>query len=240
MLALPTDAQLWVFLLLGAAELGIPVVAERALPEPPFHAEHIEERYGLFTIILLGESVLSAAAGLPGRGRRRRADRGTARRRPRQPADRVRRVVAVLRQSRAPRAHAAGGVPLGLRAHRGVRLARRDRRRAAPRRVVTGSRLRRSTPARPRSPWPSPSPATSSVWPCCCASSATASAAPGSGPSWPGRPRPRRSARWRTFRSPSSAAGWCSPGSRRRWSSSTSPPEAADSGRRSLESADER
>ena len=63
MLALPTDAQLWVFLLLGAAELGIPVVAERALPEPPFHAEHIEERYGLFTIILLGESVLSAAAG---------------------------------------------------------------------------------------------------------------------------------------------------------------------------------
>ena len=63
MLVLPIDAQLWVFLLLGAAELGIPVVAERALDEPPFHAEHIEERYGLFTIILLGESVLSAAAG---------------------------------------------------------------------------------------------------------------------------------------------------------------------------------
>ena len=51
------------FLVLVAAELAVPVWAERAAGAPVFHAGHIEERYGLFTIIVLGESVLSASAG---------------------------------------------------------------------------------------------------------------------------------------------------------------------------------
>jgi len=51
------------FLVLVAAELAVPVWAERAAGAPVFHPGHIEERYGLFTIIVLGESVLSASAG---------------------------------------------------------------------------------------------------------------------------------------------------------------------------------
>jgi low temperature requirement protein LtrA len=53
------------FLLLVAAELLVPVIAERAAPTT-WHPGHIAERYGLFTIIVLGESVLAAtnAAGV--------------------------------------------------------------------------------------------------------------------------------------------------------------------------------
>ena len=42
------------------AELAVPVWAARA-GHTPWHAHHIAERYGLFTIIVLGESVLSAS-----------------------------------------------------------------------------------------------------------------------------------------------------------------------------------
>ena len=63
-LALPHGAAATAgFLVLVAAELAVPVWAERAAGAPVFHAGHIEERYGLFTIIVLGESVLSASAG---------------------------------------------------------------------------------------------------------------------------------------------------------------------------------
>jgi low temperature requirement protein LtrA len=51
----------WSFLLLVVAELAVPVVAERAPGGPTtWHAHHIAERYGLFTIIMLGESVSAA------------------------------------------------------------------------------------------------------------------------------------------------------------------------------------
>jgi low temperature requirement protein LtrA len=60
-LALPHALQLPSFFVLAAAEMLVPVWAERATAGPIFHAEHIEERYGLFTIIVLGESVLAAA-----------------------------------------------------------------------------------------------------------------------------------------------------------------------------------
>jgi low temperature requirement protein LtrA len=46
-------------LLLGVAELAVPVVAERGA-RPTFHPRHIAERYGLFTLIVLGESLLAA------------------------------------------------------------------------------------------------------------------------------------------------------------------------------------
>ena len=62
-LALPDGSQLWIFAVLAVGELSVPVWAERAGDRPLFHPEHIEERYGLFTIILLGESILSATAG---------------------------------------------------------------------------------------------------------------------------------------------------------------------------------
>ena len=59
-LLLPDTLGIASFLLLVVAELAVPVWAE--LPRrTPWHPEHIAERYGLFTIIVLGESVLAAS-----------------------------------------------------------------------------------------------------------------------------------------------------------------------------------
>lgn len=48
------------FMGLFALELAIPIWADAAA-RTPFHREHIAERYGLFTIIVLGEAILSAS-----------------------------------------------------------------------------------------------------------------------------------------------------------------------------------
>jgi low temperature requirement protein LtrA len=48
------------FVIFGTAELAVPIWAERA-GNTTWHPHHIAERYGLFTIIVLGESVLAAA-----------------------------------------------------------------------------------------------------------------------------------------------------------------------------------
>jgi low temperature requirement protein LtrA len=50
---------LWAWWPMAAVELAVPVWAERAR-QTPWHPRHIAERYGLFTIIVLGESVLAA------------------------------------------------------------------------------------------------------------------------------------------------------------------------------------
>ena len=47
------------FIVLGLLELAIPYWAERSGPMTPWHPGHIVERYGLFTIIVLGECVLA-------------------------------------------------------------------------------------------------------------------------------------------------------------------------------------
>ncbi len=62
-LALPEEIALPSFALLALGELAVPIWAESALREPLFHPHHIEERYGLFTILVLGESILSATVG---------------------------------------------------------------------------------------------------------------------------------------------------------------------------------
>ncbi|WP_201774493.1 low temperature requirement protein A [Demequina aurantiaca] len=49
-----------VLLLLIAAELAVPILAERET-STPWHPHHITERFGLFTIIVLGESLLASA-----------------------------------------------------------------------------------------------------------------------------------------------------------------------------------
>ncbi|MFN8169460.1 MAG: low temperature requirement protein A [Candidatus Nanopelagicales bacterium] len=51
------------FLLLVVAELSVPFLAERGTPTP-WHPEHIAERYGLFTLIVLGESVLAGSVAI--------------------------------------------------------------------------------------------------------------------------------------------------------------------------------
>jgi low temperature requirement protein LtrA len=64
-LFLPDGLALIGFLVLVVAEIAVPVVAERAR-QTPLHAEHIAERYGLFTLILLGESLLASATAVVG------------------------------------------------------------------------------------------------------------------------------------------------------------------------------
>jgi low temperature requirement protein LtrA len=62
-LALPAHLSLAAFAVLAVGEMLVPVWAEGAADRPVFHPGHIEERYGLFTVIVLGESILSASAG---------------------------------------------------------------------------------------------------------------------------------------------------------------------------------
>jgi low temperature requirement protein LtrA len=51
------------FAVLAAVEMAIPYWAESA-GHTPWHPGHIAERYGLFTLIVLGESVLAATVGV--------------------------------------------------------------------------------------------------------------------------------------------------------------------------------
>ncbi len=53
------------FVLGMAIEFAVPYVAERH-HRTPYHPEHIAERYGLFTIIVLGEVVLSSVVAVQG------------------------------------------------------------------------------------------------------------------------------------------------------------------------------
>jgi low temperature requirement protein LtrA len=62
-LALPDSVFVMGFLPLLVAELVIPMWAESA-GRTSWHPGHIAERYGLFTIIVLGESVLAATVGV--------------------------------------------------------------------------------------------------------------------------------------------------------------------------------
>ena len=59
-LAFPPGAQLPAFLVLAVADLMIPVVVERQR-HTTYHPRHIADRYGSFTVIVLGEAVTSAA-----------------------------------------------------------------------------------------------------------------------------------------------------------------------------------
>jgi low temperature requirement protein LtrA len=51
------------FVVLAVCEMAVPAWAERQRPTD-WHPGHIGERYGLFTIIVLGESVLAASAAV--------------------------------------------------------------------------------------------------------------------------------------------------------------------------------
>jgi low temperature requirement protein LtrA len=63
LLLVPENLRLPGFIFLAAVELLIPVWAELASPTP-WHKHHIRERYGLFTIIVLGESILSTSMAI--------------------------------------------------------------------------------------------------------------------------------------------------------------------------------
>ncbi len=63
LLPLPRAGQVAGFLLLVIGEIAVPWWAERA-GETSWHAHHIAERYGLFTLIVLGECVLASSNAL--------------------------------------------------------------------------------------------------------------------------------------------------------------------------------
>ena len=63
LLSVPRDAALTGFLALVIAELLVPAWAERKA-STTWHPGHIAERYGLFTIIVLGESILAASLAI--------------------------------------------------------------------------------------------------------------------------------------------------------------------------------
>ncbi|MFF1921360.1 low temperature requirement protein A [Streptomyces sp. NPDC058221] len=62
-LALPDDTGLATFAVLVVAEIAVPVWAERAAVTT-WHPHHIAERYGLFTLIVLGESITAATGAV--------------------------------------------------------------------------------------------------------------------------------------------------------------------------------
>lgn len=63
MLVAPLDTRHRLFLVFVLAELSVPVLAERAA-QTSWHPHHIAERYGLFTLIVLGESVSAATVAV--------------------------------------------------------------------------------------------------------------------------------------------------------------------------------
>ncbi|MGH3470104.1 MAG: low temperature requirement protein A, partial [Thermocrispum sp.] len=63
LLVLAPGYTLLVFAVGVVAELAVPVWAERVEPTT-WHPHHIAERYGLFTIIVLGESILAATTAI--------------------------------------------------------------------------------------------------------------------------------------------------------------------------------
>ena len=64
-LALPESVATAMFPILVIGELLVPLIAERAPGGPTtYHPNHIAERYGLFTIIVLGEAIASATVAI--------------------------------------------------------------------------------------------------------------------------------------------------------------------------------
>ena len=63
LLFLPHDVQNALLPVLVVADLSVPVVAERH-DNTSWHPEHIAERYGLFTLIVLGETVSAATVAV--------------------------------------------------------------------------------------------------------------------------------------------------------------------------------
>ncbi|ROP42242.1 low temperature requirement protein A [Saccharothrix texasensis] len=62
-LLLPDELFVAGFLVMVVAELAVPVWAERA-GRTTWHPHHVVERYGLFTLIVLGESILAATGAI--------------------------------------------------------------------------------------------------------------------------------------------------------------------------------
>ncbi|MGY1498498.1 low temperature requirement protein A [Streptomyces sp. QTS52] len=63
LVVLPESGRPWLFLVMALVELAVPVYAERNFTTS-WHPHHISERYGLFTIIVLGEAIAAATVAV--------------------------------------------------------------------------------------------------------------------------------------------------------------------------------
>ncbi|WP_329218171.1 low temperature requirement protein A [Streptomyces sp. NBC_01485] len=63
LLILPEGGRTWLFLVMALLELCVPLYAEKDHPTS-WHPHHISERYGLFTIIVLGETIAAATVAV--------------------------------------------------------------------------------------------------------------------------------------------------------------------------------
>jgi low temperature requirement protein LtrA len=63
-LTLPEGMRPWVWAAALAVDLVTPWMAEPAAAERTFDVSHIPERYGLFTLIVLGEAIIAVARGM--------------------------------------------------------------------------------------------------------------------------------------------------------------------------------
>ncbi|UQT58002.1 low temperature requirement protein A [Streptomyces durmitorensis] len=63
LLFLPEGGRLWLFLAMAVLEMCVPVFAEKSYTTA-WHPHHISERYGLFTIIVLGETIAAATVAV--------------------------------------------------------------------------------------------------------------------------------------------------------------------------------
>ncbi|MFI1797911.1 low temperature requirement protein A [Streptomyces sp. NPDC020379] len=63
LLLLPQHAKPWLFVVMAVAEMSVPAIAEHRY-QTGWHPHHIAERYGLFTIIVLGETVSAATVAV--------------------------------------------------------------------------------------------------------------------------------------------------------------------------------
>ncbi|KAB1147103.1 low temperature requirement protein A [Streptomyces luteolifulvus] len=63
LVVLPEEARPWAFLVMALLEMCVPLYAERAFTTS-WHPHHIAERYGLFTIIVLGETIAAATVAV--------------------------------------------------------------------------------------------------------------------------------------------------------------------------------
>ncbi|MBA0046493.1 low temperature requirement protein A [Mycobacteroides sp. LB1] len=61
----PEHLRIPLFLVIALADISVPWFSERVAPTT-WHPEHIAERYGLFTLIVLGESILASANSIIG------------------------------------------------------------------------------------------------------------------------------------------------------------------------------
>ncbi|PWI16181.1 hypothetical protein DI272_19925 [Streptomyces sp. Act143] len=63
LVVLPEGARTWVFLVMAVIEMCVPPYAEKDF-NSAWHPHHISERYGLFTIIVLGETIAAATVAV--------------------------------------------------------------------------------------------------------------------------------------------------------------------------------